>query len=242
MKKITIGICEDNPADSGLLLDCLKKCALDLKLNIHTRTFRSGREFLDHYSPDFDMIFLDVQLPDIHGDTVATKIRQMDQHVFLVFISKHSNYLPIGYKHEAHNYLLKPIQCDHILFELKRFLEKAPLLQREYIRLNEKQNMQKIVLSQLRFIETEDRAIMLHYGDDVIRYSMGLSTFMKELPEYCFFRSNHSYIVNLRYVDYITPDINRFSIHLITGETIPLSRDKKKEFLLALQKAGEYSC
>lgn len=242
MKKITVGICEDNPADSDLLLDCLKKSAFELKLNIHTQFFRSGKEFLDHYSPDFDMIFLDVQLPDIHGDTVAAKIRQMDPHVFLVFVSQHTCYLPIGYKHEAHNYLLKPVRYEAILYEIRRFLDIAPLHQRQYIRLNEKQNVQKIVLSRLRFIETEDRAIKLHYGDDVIRYSCGINTFMKELPEHGFFRSNHSYIVNLRYVDFISPDISRFSIHLITGEIIPLSRDRKKDFLLALQKAGEYSC
>lgn len=242
MKTITVGICEDNLADSNLLLDYIKRCAFDLKLDIHTHTFRSGKEFLDLYSPDFDIVFLDVQLSDIHGDTVAAKLRQMDSHLFLVFVSKHIGYMPIGYKHEAHNYLLKPVKYESIRSEIKHFLEKAPQFQRQYIRLNEKQNLQKIVLSKLRFVETEDRAIILHYGEDIIHYSCGINSFMKELPEYCFFRSNHSYIVNLRYVNYIAPDINRYSIHLTTGEIIPLSRDRKKDFLLALQKAGEYSC
>lgn len=242
MKEITVGICEDTPADSNLLLQYLKRAANDLKLTFIIRTFESGREFLDKYSPDYDMIFLDVQLPDMSGDDIAAAIRQHDEHVYLVFVSKYNNYISIGYKHEARNYLLKPLQYSHIQDEINRFLKYGPMLQQEYLWINDKQNTQKIYFSNLRYIETEDRAVILHYENKIIRHSCGITSFMQQLPAHSFFRCNQSYIVNLKFADYIVPDINRFSIHLVTGETIPLSRDRKKDFLLELQKAGEHIC
>lgn len=242
MKEITVGICEDNPADCNLLLQYLKRVSYELHLSFVIHTYEFGNEFLNKYSPNYDLIFLDVQLPDMNGDEIATKIRQQDTHVYLVFVSKHTNYISIGYKHEARNYLLKPLRYSQIHDEINRFLKYVPLLQREYLWLNDRQNMQRIYFSRLRYIETEDRAVILHYENRILRHPCGITSFMQELPEHSFFRCNHSYIVNLKFVDYITPDINRFSIHLLTGETIPLSRDKKKEFLLALQKAGEHIC
>lgn len=242
MKEITVGICEDNPADCNLLLKYLNRVSHELNLSFIIHTYASGNEFLDKYSPDYDLIFLDMQLPDMNGDEIATKIRQQDTQVYLVFVSKHTSYISIGYKYEAHNYLLKPLRYSQILNEINRFLKYAPILQQEYLWLNDRQNMQRIYFSKLRYIETEDRAIILHYEDRILRHPCGITSFMQELPEDSFFRCNHSYIVNLKFVDYITPDISRFSIHLLTGETIPLSRDKKKEFLLALQKAGEHIC
>lgn len=242
MKEITVGVCEDTPADCDLLLAHLKRAANDLNLSLIIRTFSSGRKFLENFHADFDLIFLDVQLPDINGDKIAEEIRKYDDHVYLVFVSYYTSYISIGYKHEARNYLLKPLQYIHIQNEIKRFLKYAPFLQNEHLWINDKQNTHRIIVSRLRYIETEDRAVILHYEDKILRHPCGITSFMNKLPAHSFFRCNHSYIINLRFVDFITPDINRFSIHLTTGETIPLSRDRKKDFLLALQKAGEQIC
>ena len=242
MNEITIGICEDTIEDLNLLIQHLKKIAADMKLRFNIRTFSSGKELLNKYTPDYDLIFLDVELPDLSGDSVAAEIRKCDKYVYLVFTSKYTNYISIGYKHEAHNYLLKPLKHSHVQYEVENFLRHSPILNKPYLWLNDKHKIQKIYFSKLRYIETGDRIIILHYENDVIRHRSGITNFMKELPKHTFFRCNHSYIVNLEYVDYIAPDINRFSIHLITGETLPLSRDRKKEFLLELQKAGEQLC
>ena len=242
MKEITVGICEDNPADCEQLLQYLKRAADELNLSFIIRTFESGREFLDHCSMDYDLIFLDVELPDMSGDNVAAKIRQYDERVYLVFISRHVNYISIGYKHEARNYLLKPLKYFHIRDEIGRFLKSTSAFQQEYLWISDKHNTKKILFSKLRYIETENRAVILHYENNVFRHPCGITSFMKKLPEHIFFRCNHSYIVNLQFVDCIIPDINRFSIHLVTGEMIPLSRDRKKDFLLELQKAGEHLC
>lgn len=242
MNEITIGICEDTIEDLNLLIQHLKKIAADMKLQFNIRTFSSGKELLNKYTPDYDLIFLDVELPDLSGDSVAAEIRKYDKYVYLVFTSKYTNYISIGYKHEAHNYLLKPLKHSHVQYEVENFLRHSPILNKPYLWLNDKHKIQKIYFSKLRYIETGDRIIILHYENDVIRHRSGITNFMKELPKHTFFRCNHSYIVNLEYVDYIAPDINRFSIHLITGETLPLSRDRKKEFLLELQKAGEQLC
>lgn len=96
--------------------------------------------------------------------------------------------------------------------------------------LNAKQKTQKLYFSKLRYIETEDRVIILHYESKVLRHRCGITSFMNELPEHTFFRCNHSYIVNLKYVDYITPDINRFIIHLIT---VKLNRNVSEAQMLS---------
>lgn len=57
MNEITIGICEDTIEDLNLLIQHLKKIAADMKLRFNIRTFSSGKELLNKYTPDYDLIF-----------------------------------------------------------------------------------------------------------------------------------------------------------------------------------------
>ena len=242
MKNIRIAICEDNPADADQLIKHLKNAENELKIKTSIQIYRNGTDFLSHFCPEIDMIFLDVQLPDMDGDEIAARIRNLDKSVYLVFISRHISFFSIGFAHEAKNYLLKPLSYTQLMEEMRKYLryDKEPRLSCLWI--TNKKETHKIYLSRLRYIETENRRLILHYDNDIIYYTDKISDFIKRLPEQSFFRCNTSYIVNLYYVHHIVPDINRYCIHLHTGEVLPLSRNKKKALLLHLQKAGEHPC
>lgn len=242
MKEIIIGICEDREEDARCLSSALKKAAAEFGKTARIYVYTTGSDFLKEYTPVFDLIFLDVQLPDINGDKIAMELRKRDRRVYLVFVSLFSDSISIGYEYEAKNYLLKPFRYVNIRNELNRYLKYENLNRQQYMLLPNRKDHLKIYFSKLRFIETDSlhRQLIFHYDGECFSHTGKISDFVRMLPQTFFFRCCNSHLVNLLYVSHIAADLNRYSIYLITGEELPLSRDKKKDFLFRLQKAGEY--
>lgn len=241
MKTINIAICEDSKLDAERLHNYLKKAEKEEVLKLNIDFFTTGTAFINQFSPIYDIIFLDMVLPDMEGAQVASIIRRIDETVYLIFISQYSDYILCGYQYEVKNYLMKPIHYTDIRNEIRKFLQVPSSILQAFFMLSNQQQSLKLYYRKLRYLETDkgQKHVLLHYDGKVLRHPERLADFFMKLPEQLFYQCNRSYMVNLLYIKKIVPDISRYQIQLITGETLPLSRDKKRELLLYLQKAGE---
>ena len=82
---ITIAICDDAEQDLRLLETLIRKMnpfdgqfALDV--------FSSGEALLSSPKRPYDMVVLDVQMPELSGYTTAQKLRESDQKTVLAFL------------------------------------------------------------------------------------------------------------------------------------------------------------
>lgn len=228
MKNLLIGICESSATDVDLMLQYLRIAESCLSLNFDIRTYSTGKSLMDSYCPVFDIIFLNLPMPDVDPKTLLEQLCQRDAYVSIILTSQTSEYFSIGYEYSAKNYFVKPLCYSRILNVLKKHLVDDTILFKPYIWISNQQGIYKLNLNKLRYIETSNRKLVLHYGNDQIYYNGQLTDFQNNLPT-DFFRCNNSYIVNINYIEQIASDINRYKIYLITGEHIPLSRSKKKK-------------
>ena len=231
MRNILIGICDNSNADTLDLIQHLNNAAEELNISLDIHTYTNDRDFLNAYHPVFDMIFLNLTLPDFHAKEIVSLLRQRDPQVHLILTSESSELATIGYEFNAKNHFVKPYWYFKILNELKRFLTFEHIPPMPYIWISDRKNTYKLYLHKLRYIETINRQLLFHYDDKQIVHHGKLVDFEHLLPSETFFRCNNSFLVNINYIDSVQTDISRYSIHLITGERIPLSRDKKRELL-----------
>ena len=96
--------------------------------------------------------------------------------------------------------------------------------------ISTKNTKYRLYTHKLRYIETKNRYLVIHYGNEHIFYNGKLKDFQNHLPNN-FFRCNNSYIVNANYIEKIQTDVNRYILHLISGENVPLSRKRKKALI-----------
>lgn len=50
--------------------------------------FTTGRDFLDRFGGQYDLIFLDIELPEMNGIDIGREIRKKDTRVVLVYLTK----------------------------------------------------------------------------------------------------------------------------------------------------------
>ena len=54
---------------------------------IETTLFSDAKELIEGYTPRFDIIILDIEMPGLNGMEAAEQIRQVDENVVLMFIT-----------------------------------------------------------------------------------------------------------------------------------------------------------
>lgn len=246
MKNLCIGIYETFDDNPEMLTQCLKIAETTFNMTFEIHRYSSGADLLQNYRPDFDLLFLEISTPDIDREELLTKIRKRDSLVEIVLLANSNRFYRLGYQYDARNYLVRPVRYRHVYHELEKLFAEANIFKRPSLWISNQQGNHRLYLQKLRYIETSGRQLCLHYGNEEILIYGKLSYFEKQLPADQFFRCNHSYLVNMDYIEMIEKDYNRYRIELVTGEIVPLSRNKKEvlEGMLGLTASAEesYDC
>ena len=86
--------------------------------------FHNPAEFLESYTKDYDLVFLDVEMPGLNGIETAKELRHMDSNVVIMFITNMAQYAIHGYEVEAVDYVLKPQLTIQMMIYSGRFVCK----------------------------------------------------------------------------------------------------------------------
>lgn len=228
--KLQIAICDDEP----ILCEEVKEQILKLHMNYEIDLFYSGTELLES-TGSYDMIFLDIDMPEENGMDIAKKLRSKKFCGHIIFLTCHAEFMPEAFKVKAFRFLVKPIQIDDlnetlIESECEIFDEKKLILD----------NFGKEILVNIKdimYIQSQKKNTVLHLVDQTIETGNSLKYWLQEVNDYDFCRAHKSFLVSLRYVDRIEPE----QIYLKNLETfVPLSRRNyhivKEEFFKYIKK------
>ncbi len=200
-----------------------------------------------------DLVFLDIDMPDMSGFDVIRKIDKVDFDI--IFVTAFDAYALNAIKVSALDYLLKPVDKEDLgkaitkleqLHEL-RVNKSGAELERRIELLMEHMNPTKRKIRQValpsasgyEFIPPEDilycnsdsnyTQLFLADGRKVL-VSKTLKDIQDILPEEHFFRAHHSHLVNLDHIrKYERGDGG--TLVMSDGERIVVSRSRKQELL-----------
>ncbi len=192
-----------------------------------------------------DCLFLDINMPTMDGFQFLDKLVNKD--FAIVITTAYNEYALKALKHEAIDYLLKPIDSDDLKETIKKIKKhhsnNLPISKIEEVLLNFNQNFnqKKITIStdgKLIFLET-DKIIYIESDGNYSTFIMQdnqkivVTKKLKEvnaiLPENYFFRIHNSYIINLNKIkEFIKND---GYVVMQSNDKIPVARQRKSDFL-----------
>ncbi len=226
---IRIAIVEDEADYTRILEDYIRQFQEEFDLTIELSFFSDGDEIADHYTADFDIILMDIQMRFMDGMTAAEKIRQMDQKVVIMFITNMSSYAIRGYEVDALDYLVKPVEYFSFAQKLKRAVDRIRKEEQHYILITVESGVRKVLTEDLYYVESYGHQLHFVTKDGVYSSRITMKQVEEMLIPYHFFRSGKSYLVNLKHVDGIQD-----GCCLIRNERLQISRQKRQKFMDAL--------
>lgn len=235
---IRIAICDDERHFVNQIKGILLNHNDRIDETIHIEEFYDGIMLLDKYDCSFDIIFLDIKMPYMDGVQVAEKIRLRDKNVTIIFLTSLIGRAVDGYKVKASNFLIKPVDKKKLLHEIDRWIEDNRIKKQECFLIENVNGQYKVPISNLRYIETYNRNLLLHTENQSIVCYKKLKELKAQLEKYGFAQSHKGFLINLGYVNNISGN----EVVLVTKEVLPISRQMKKEFMQQLAKyIGERS-
>lgn len=226
-------IIDDEPLAVDLLSSYVGKTPF-LSLNAtYNSAIEAVRDIKENRS---DLIFLDIQMPELSGIELA---RIIPEETKIIFTTAFSRYAVEGYKVNAVDYLLKPISYEDFLAAVTRAYdrfdeEKKRRISREnrFFFIRSEYKLVQIKLDDILYIEGLKDYVRI-YLDDNRKPVMSLMN-MKKMEEYLpypeFMRIHRSYIVHIPNVKVI--DRSR----IVFGDTfIPVSESYKDNLMKNLK-------
>lgn len=223
---LRIAVIEDEPTDferlSLFVQNYIKENNLPEVEIVH---FTLSSEFLKRPASDFDVVFMDILLPDGNGMDIAKLWRNKGAQATLIFVTNMTQYAIKGYEVGAIGYLVKPIDE----FTFRETFEKAYAIykdsQSELLLANNGTGIAKIQVRDLFYIEVMNHTLYFHCRGGTVEARGRMKDEENNPILKDFARCNNSYLVNLNYVD----EIKNNEV-LICGERLPISRPKRHEF------------
>jgi len=118
---IKVAIVEDDMACANELKSFLSRYKIDAGCAMEAEYFSTADEFLKSFNAgDYEMIFLDIEMPGTNGMQAAKLIREKDSEVLLFFVTNLSQYALESYEVQAFNFMVKPITYDNFVLKIER--------------------------------------------------------------------------------------------------------------------------
>ena len=120
-----IAIVEDQEETRECLNRFVRQYAEEQGVQVEISLITDGSEIAEHYTPGFDIIFMDVEMPRLDGFAAAEAIRAVDAEVVLVFVTNMAQYAIRGYEVDALDYVLKPVNYYQFCTKLSRAIQRV---------------------------------------------------------------------------------------------------------------------
>jgi len=165
---------------------------------------------------DIDLIFLDIQMPELSGLKVAKLIREKHK---VIFTTAYEEYALEGFELSAIDYLLKPISFDRFLascmkvqdlLKLEAKTQSVPSqeitaesITDDFIFIHAEYKTIKLMFKDILYIEGWKDYVKFHMKEELHLSLMSIRSLQERLPPQQFMRIHKSFIINLNHVEMV---------------------------------------
>ena len=192
-------LCDDNPVFLSELERKIRGISARHDWNNQYLLFHTPRVLLDADLSGTDVIFLDIDMPEITGIETARALRTKYPAVLIVFVTGYIQYARDGYQVEAFRYLMKDL-LESELSDCLADIQKKLYEDQESITVHMLEYAAPVRLKDILYFEgTGHRHVIMHRNQDIVECHGKLGDYEKQLDQNGFLRIQRSYLVNMQH-------------------------------------------
>jgi two-component system response regulator LytT len=220
-------ILEDNPEAGKKLEEMIEKYLADVGKSCTISSYSDGLAFLSDYKGNFDLVFMDIEMPGINGMETARRLREKDKNVMIVFVTAMAQYAVESYDVRAFDYILKPFSYSSFFMKFSRILNQLNhLINEDVLTISYRDSKKVLRILDIIYVEVSNHDLIYHTDNEEVIVRETISEAEKKLSDYHFARCNSCYLVNMKYIE----EIDGMDLKL-PKVVLRISKAKKHDFL-----------
>lgn len=234
--KYTCIIVDDEPKAIELLSDSIHDLFTNIEIiSTHTSWKTAIAEIR---SNDFDLLFLDISMPQKSGIDLLALVPELKSEV--IFVTAYSEHALDAFNYFAAGYILKPVKDDILVKTVSKAVERISYKKmvqskkqatdiKPLIGIPNNNGLDYLNCDDILYLEATSRYTRAVAAQKEIISSYSIGKFKELMDPYPFFLQVHrSFIINLNHVK----RYERQGVIIMTnGHEIPISKNMRDEFL-----------
>jgi two-component system LytT family response regulator len=235
-------IVEDEIAGQELIKQNIIKHYPQLQIVAIESSLNAAIKSITAHNPD--LVFLDIHIKGGSGFDVLTKFKERNFDV--IFVTAYSNFAIQAIKENALDYIVKPVNkkefCEAVDKVIKRKEKQNDRhsIDLQNISVKTAGKLETVSCMDILFLEAEGTYTKIFTTQKVILSAKNLGEYELLLPQHIFYRTHHSFIVNISKIEKINNNRSG-TLQMPLNYTIPVSQRKIKEFNLIFSNYNEHS-
>jgi two-component system LytT family response regulator len=188
-----------------------------------------------------DVIFLDVQMPEVDGFDVAASLP--DDGPALVFVTAFDRYALAAFDTHAADYLLKPVEPERLERAIKRLRARARPAMRPstgvppaQLLIDDRGATHVVRCADIEWLQAADNYVNVHLKEQSLLMRRTLESLLKDLSP-AFVRTHRSAAVALSCVHAVRPRGKGEAIVVLhSGTEVPCSRQHRSALMAHLER------
>lgn len=234
---IRVAIVDDDVTIQNKLKQYIKEYEKNKDEKFSITLFSDAADLVAPYKKQYDIIFMDIEMPRMDGVTASEEIRKHDTDVIIIFVTNMAGYAINGYKVDALSYVVKPILYIDFVQQLDKAVSRVVFNRTAFLLVTVNSEIIRLDVSKIAYMESIEHKVVIHMEHEEISLYNTLSKLENLVKDYHFARCNSGYLVSLSHVERIDKDMV-----YVGGDKLIISRSKRKSFMNALSEyiGGEY--
>lgn len=225
--KRKIAACDDSKIMLRQLSGYLEQLQEELPDDIIPSYYSSAEELLSSLNSDTDLLLLDISMGGMDGISCAKTLRSNGFSNPIIFITSMEEYSLKGYEVHAFGFLIKPVTYTEFAKVVKEALLVSAPKKPQTIHIHTDSGVSIINPDDLLYAEVYKHDTSFVFSKEHLQSTVQLSNVETMLAPFGFFRCHRGYVVSFKKITFIGKD----SLTMENGDSIPLSKHRRKEFL-----------
>ena len=183
---MNIMVCDDDYLYVEQIKGNVENYFSDISQTVKFDTFTDGNDALKISTNYYDIAFLDIELGDVKGTEIAERIKTINPHALIFFIT-------------AFRFLTKPLDIKRLLNGLDTALDLIDKTTVEFL-LKNGDKVKKVYSRDIVYVEISGRFTKVVTTQDIYFSSNRMKFWAERLTSTNFYRIHNSYIINSNYI------------------------------------------
>lgn len=217
---IRLAICDDELSYQNILKQKILSIFEKEKTNVEISTYSSGEELLKAMKDKkADVIFLDIDMPEMSGLNVAGDVMNILPKVSLVFVTNRDDLVFDALRCNPFKFIRKSHLDEELADSIKSVIEKT--VKEDFtLVLDDGKQIISLSVHEIHYIESIKHYVYIYTDLQEYKLRLKLSECEEKINDYGFIKIHNSILVNTRKIKKITSK----EVILVDDKTLPISR------------------